>query len=108
VVRAGESPQLGCRNQDSGADPANEKLFVCDQIIECAATDGKHPGGLYAPYEELLIGRDSGAGRRLALGDIRPLAFDDVYFFHEWPPLRAYGIDSSATPHCLHPAWDIP
>jgi hypothetical protein len=108
VVRAGESPQLGRRNQNSRSDPANEELLVRDQIIEGAATDREHSGRFCAPYEELLIWRKSSAARRLALGDVGSIAFDDVYFFHEWPPFGAYGIDSPAMPHCLHPAWDFP
>lgn len=98
MVRARESPQLGKRAEDSCVDPANEKLFVCDQVIESAATDGKHPSGLYASYEELLIWGKCGAAWTFAFGD--------VHFFHNG--LRwARGIVSPDTPHCLHSAWDI-
>jgi hypothetical protein len=81
VVRARESSQLGNRNEDSRANPTDEELFVRNQIVEGAATDGEHSGGFYAPNEELLIRRDR--------GPTRTFAFGDIYFRHwraPWVP----------------------
>jgi hypothetical protein len=78
VVRARESSQLRNRNEDSRANPTDEELFVRNQIVEGAATDGEHSGGFYAPNEKLLIRRDR--------GPTWTLAFGDVYICHWWTP----------------------
>ena len=70
--------QFGDRNQDPGPDPANDELFIRNQIIEGAATDRQHSSGLDAPYKELFIGRER--------GPTRGLAFCDIHYWHRWNP----------------------
>jgi hypothetical protein len=56
-------------------------------VCYCYITAHRNISQHYAPHDELLLWRESSAARRLALGDVGPLAFGEVYLFHGWPPL---------------------
>jgi hypothetical protein len=108
MVAAAELQEVGHRDQDARTDAARVELLLADEVVQRPATDGEHLRGLGATDKQPLFGGDREAAWRLALGDIGPLAFRDVDFFHGWPPLGTYGIVSPDKPHCLYPAWDFP
>jgi len=108
MVAAAEVQEVGHRNQDARTDAPRVELLLADEVVQRPATDGEHLRGLGATDKQPLFGWDRGAARRLALGAVGPRPFGQVYLFHGWPPLGAYGIVSPDKPHCLHSAWDFP
>jgi hypothetical protein len=74
MIRSREPSQFGNRDKDSRPDSTYEELLVSHEIVQSAATDGEHPSGLDAPYENLFIRRYD--------GPTRTFTFIDVYFCH--------------------------
>ena len=108
MVAPAELQEVGHRDQDARTNAARVELLLADEVVQRPATDGEHLRGLGTTDKQPLFRGDRGAAWRLPLGDVGPLAFGEVYFFHGLPPLGAYGIVSPDKPDCLHPSMGLP